>query len=133
MCLFVCSKGRYSKSFGESTPHREACRAYRSPNSPISPRLVKAPPLQGPARHIAHQTIWNKASESSTSLTKRFGTRLPKAAHCAPNDLEQGFQCRLSTAKCKFRLTISHLRKIFVHIDFRTNQKLVVPLHRVKQ
>ena len=50
-----------SKTFGESTPHREAYRAHSSPNSPISPRLVKLPPLEGPARHIVHQTIWNKA------------------------------------------------------------------------
>ena len=47
-----------SKSFGESTPSREAYRAHSSPNSPILPRLVKPPPLEGPARHIAHQTIW---------------------------------------------------------------------------
>ena len=57
----LCSYGSCSKSFGESTPSREACRAHSSPNSPISPRLVKPPPLEGPRRHIAHQTIWNKA------------------------------------------------------------------------
>ena len=56
----------YSKSFGETTPHREAYRAHSSPNSPILTRLVKVPPLEGPARHIVHQTIWDKASESST-------------------------------------------------------------------
>ena len=53
----------YSKSFGETTPHREAYRAHSSPNSPILTRLVKVPPLEGPARHIVHQTIWDKASE----------------------------------------------------------------------
>ena len=39
-CLFVmpycdailCVHGSCSKSFGESTPHREACKAHRSPN-----------------------------------------------------------------------------------------------------
>ena len=51
----------YSKSFGESTPHREAYRAHSSPNSPISPRLVKPPPLEGLPRHIVHQTIWDNA------------------------------------------------------------------------
>ncbi len=60
---YVCPHGCCSKSFGESTPHREAYRAHSSPNSPISPRLVKPPPLEGPARHIVHQTFWHKASE----------------------------------------------------------------------
>ena len=57
----MCSQGSCSKSFGESTPNREACRAYSSPNSPKSSRLVKAPPLEGPVRHIVHQTIWDNA------------------------------------------------------------------------
>ena len=60
---FLCSYSSCSKSFGESTPHRDACRAHRSPNSPISPRLVRPPSLEGTARHIVHQTIWHKASE----------------------------------------------------------------------
>ena len=60
---FLCSYSSCSKSFGESTPHREACRAHSSPNSPILPRLVRPPSLEGTARHIVHQTIWHKASE----------------------------------------------------------------------
>ena len=51
----------YSKSFGETTHHREAYWTRSSPNSPILPRLVKVPPLEGSARHIAHQTFWKKA------------------------------------------------------------------------
>ena len=51
----------YSKSFGETTPNRKVYRAHSSPNSPISPRLVKLPPLEGPPGHIAHQTIWDNA------------------------------------------------------------------------
>ena len=58
---FLCTHGCCSKSFGESTPHREAYRAHSSPNSPISPRLVKPPPLEGLPRHIVHQTIWDNA------------------------------------------------------------------------
>ena len=69
---FLCSKGSYSKSFGESTPHREAYRAHSSPNSPISPRLVKPPPLEGLPRHIVHQTIWDNASESSIRHSGRW-------------------------------------------------------------
>ena len=61
---------RYSKSFGESTPNREAYRAHSSPNSPILPRLVKVPHLEGLVRHIVHQAIWHKASESSTKHSK---------------------------------------------------------------
>ena len=61
-CIFVYSCC-CSKSFGESTPSREAYRAHSSPNSPISPRLVRPPSLEGTARHIAHQTFWHKASE----------------------------------------------------------------------
>ena len=34
--------------------------------SVIPNRLVKSPPTERPAGHIAHQTIWNKTSESST-------------------------------------------------------------------
>ena len=58
---FLCTHGCCSKSFGKSTPHREAYRAHSSPNSPISPRLVKPPPLEGLPRHIVHQTIWDNA------------------------------------------------------------------------
>ena len=58
---FLCSYSSCSKSFGESTPHRDACRAHRSPNSPISPRLVRPPPLEGPPGHINPKTIWNNA------------------------------------------------------------------------
>ena len=61
MNALLCSYDSCSKSFGESTPNREAYRAYSSPNSTISPRLVKPPPLEGPPRHIAHQTFWDKA------------------------------------------------------------------------
>ena len=57
----MCAHGSCSKSFGESTPSGRPYRAHRSPNSPISPRLVKAPPLERPTGHIVHQTIWNKA------------------------------------------------------------------------
>ena len=59
---FLCSYSSCSKSFGESTPHRDACRAHSSPNSPISPRLVKPPPPEGPVGHVVHQTIWHKDS-----------------------------------------------------------------------
>ena len=58
--------------FGESTPSREAYRAHSSPNSPILLRLVKSPPLEGPVRHIVHQTFWNKTSESSTKHSSRW-------------------------------------------------------------
>ena len=61
---YLCSYGGCSKSFGESTPSREAYRAHLSPNSPILPRLVKPPPPEGLLRHIVHQTFWHKASES---------------------------------------------------------------------
>ena len=58
---FLYSQGICSKSFGERAPHRSAYKAHSSPNSPILSRLVKAPPLEGPARHIAHQTFWHNA------------------------------------------------------------------------
>ena len=56
----LCAHGSCSKSFGESTPSGRPYRAHRSPNSPISPRLVKAPP-----------------------------SRKAYRAHRSPNDLEQ--------------------------------------------
>ena len=62
-CLNALSypQGSCSKLFGESTPPRSAYKAHSSPNSPKSSRLVKPPPLEGPARHIVHQTIWKNA------------------------------------------------------------------------
>ena len=50
-----------SKSFGETTHNTEPCKAHRSPNAAKSASLVKVPPLEGLARHIAHQTILNNA------------------------------------------------------------------------
>ena len=80
-----------SKTFGESTPHREAYRAHSSPNSPISPRLVKTPPLEGSAGHIVHQTIWNKAPQQLPQGTLAVGRRQmaveqghPAVAHGTP-------------------------------------------------
>ena len=61
LAILSAVAGSCSKSFGESTPSRRPYRAHSSPNSPISPRLVKLPPLEGPARHIVHQTFWKNS------------------------------------------------------------------------
>ena len=96
--------GGCSKSFGESTPNREAYRAHSSPNSPISPRLVKLPPLEGPARHIVHQTFWNNSIPCpQTTLFRTLCDTpdlvLPLSGAPGSHKVVNAFRCTPASAK----------------------------------
>ena len=66
-------------------PSERPCKAHRSPNAAKSASLVQVSPLEGPARHIAHQTILNNAILDplwSFPLFLTFNVRMKNGVWC---------------------------------------------------